>query len=313
MTGGAGFIGSHLTRRILEDGRRVRVIDNFYTGSPENLKGLSKKYGDALEIVDSDVRDLESLTRLLAGAESVYHLAAIPSVQESIDDPRATNAVNVTGTLNTLVTAKEYEIKNVVIASSCAVYGDSAELPKTEALKPAPLSPYAVSKLSDELYAEVFSNVYDLTVLCLRYFNVFGPGQDPSSDYSAVIPRFITRMLKGDRPVIFGDGEQSRDFVFVANVIDANLLATSSSASGLSLNIGMGKRLTLNQLVAQINSILGTSLEPIYRDARPGDIKDSESDIGVARKIIGYSPRIDLRSGLERTVDWFSSRISSSP
>lgn len=308
MTGGAGFIGSHLTRKILESGRNVRIIDNFYTGSRTNLVSLQKEHAESLEIVESDVRDLEALRRLLDGAETVYHQAAIPSVQESIDDPTATNEVNITGTLNTLVTAKDHAVKKVVIASSCAVYGDSPQLPKTEAMKPDPLSPYAVSKLSDELYVRVFSGVYEFPVLCLRYFNVFGPGQDPSSDYAAVIPKFITLMLRGNRPVIFGDGEQSRDFVFVENVVDANLLAAESSASGLALNIGSGRRMTLNQLVEELNSILGTRLEPVYKDARPGDIRDSESDISQAQKSIGYSPRIDLRSGLERTVEWFASR-----
>ncbi len=306
VTGGAGFIGSNLSERLLSTGRRIRVVDNLFSGRLENLSGFDQRYPDAFEFRQADIRDLEELRKAFRGCESVYHLAAIPSVQNSIDDPRESNSVNVDGTLNVLSAAKEMGVSKVVIASSCAVYGDTEVLPVHEKLPIDPLSPYAVTKYCDELYAEVFSRVFDLSCLCLRYFNVFGPRQDPGSDYAAVVPKFITRMLGGEPPTVFGDGEQSRDFIFVENVAAANMLAASSDARALAINIGTGEQRTLNELVSTLNDILGTDIEPIYEPARPGDIRDSVSEISLAQKVLGFEPTVSFQEGLERTVEWFS-------
>lgn len=306
VTGGAGFIGSNLCERLLSSGRSVRVIDNLFSGRTENLCGFDQAYAGSFEFLQIDIRNFEQLRKAFRGCQRVYHLAAIPSVQHSIDDPAESNSVNVDGTLNVLTAAKEVGASKVVLASSCAVYGDTEVLPVGENLPANPLSPYAVTKYCDELYADVFARVFDLSSLCLRYFNVFGPRQDPGSDYAAVIPKFITRMLSGVPPIIFGDGEQSRDFIFVENVAAANMLAADSNAKGLAINIGTGDQRTLNELVSTLNHILGSDFEPIYQAARPGDIRDSASEISLARNILGFEPEISFQEGLERTVKWFS-------
>ena len=308
VTGGAGFIGSNLSDRLLSSGRHVRVVDNLFSGRLENLSGFDQRYREAFEFLQIDIRDVEQLHEAFRGCTTVYHLAAIPSVQHSIDDPAESNSVNVDGTLNVLTAAREAGVSKVVIASSCAVYGDTEVLPVHERLPIDPLSPYAVTKYCDELYAEVYSRVFDLPCLCLRYFNVFGPRQDPGSDYAAVVPKFITRMLGGKPPLIFGDGEQSRDFIFVENVAAANILAAGSDARAMAINIGTGEQRTLNELVSTLNDILGTDFEPIYEPVRPGDIRKSVSEISLAREVLDFEPGVSFEQGLARTVEWFSKR-----
>lgn len=306
VTGGAGFIGSHLVHGLLERGYTVQVIDNLFTGSVENLKGLAEMYGEAFRFAMVDIRDRDSMKRLFNGAEVVFHEAAIPSVQRSIDNPLETNSANVEGLLSVLLAAGECGVQKVVYASSSSVYGDSETLPKVEEMSANPLSPYAVSKYTDELYGKVFSDIYGISNVGLRYFNVFGPRQDPQSEYAAVIPRFIVRMLSGKPPIIYGDGEQSRDFTYVENVVDANLAAARSDATGIAVNIGCGKRFTLNQLVGMLNDLLGTGFEAEYQDRRPGDVKHSLAGIERAAREIGYRVGVSFERGLRDTVDWFS-------
>ena len=304
VTGGAGFIGSHLVRALLRNGREVRVVDNLSTGTLENLDGLQASFESAFRFINLDVRDTDGLKCALDGADVVYHQAAIPSVQRSIENPVRSNSVNLGGTLNVLAVARESGVRKVVFASSSSVYGDAESLPKIESMKARPLSPYAVSKFADELYGRVFSRVHRLPTVGLRYFNVFGPRQDPASQYAAVIPKFITWMLAGKPPVIYGDGDQSRDFTFVENVVSANLLAAGSGASGVSVNLGSGERHTLNELVRLLNEILGTTFEPLYDAPRLGDVRHSLAGLEVAKSEIGYYPEIGFRDGLERTVEW---------
>lgn len=305
VTGGAGFIGSHLAGALLKRGRRVRIIDDFSTGRRNNLRLLEEEFAGRLEVIRGDVRDLPGLKKFLQGAEVVYHQAAIPSVQRSVSDPLGTHTANVDGTLNVFLAARDCGVSRVVYASSSSVYGDSEELPKREEMYPLPMSPYGVSKLVSEFYGAVFSRLYNLPAVGLRYFNVFGPRQDPTSEYAAVIPRFITRMLDGKRPVIYGDGEQSRDFTFVENVVGANLRAGESDACGVSVNIACGQRITLNQLVQSLNQILGTDFEALYEPPRPGDIRHSQADISRAEAVLGYRVEVPFEEGLRRTVRWF--------
>ena len=305
VTGGAGFVGSHLSRGLLRSGRKVRIIDNFSTGRDENVTDLREQFPDRVEIMKQDIRDLEVLRRLLQGVDTVYHQGAVPSVQESIRNPLETTSSNIEGTVKVLVAGRDAQVRKVVFAASSSVYGDTATLPENEQMELNPISPYAVSKYAGELYCENFSLLYDLPTLALRYFNVFGPRQDPRSEYAAVIPRFVCRMLAGQRPIIYGDGEQSRDFTFVENVVSANLLAARAPATGVTMNIGCGERFTLNQLTAELNKILGTGLEPIYEPARPGDPRHSLADIRLAKETIGFEPKISFREGLRRTVKWF--------
>jgi UDP-glucose 4-epimerase len=305
VTGGAGFIGSHISRGLLKRGRRVRVIDNLSTGRLSNIEDLQDEFPDSFELVQEDIRDLEILRKLLKGSQTVYHQAAVPSVQRSVENPIESNEANINGTLNVFLAARDAGVGRTVYASSSSVYGDSEMLPKQESMQANPISPYAVAKYTNELYGKVFSNIYDLPCIGLRYFNVFGPFQDPSSDYAAVIPKFITRMLRGQPPIIFGDGEQSRDFTFVENVVAANLGAASSQVRGLSLNIACGERFTLNQLVEKLNEILGTDLVARYEEPRPGDVKHSLAAIENAKEAIGFSPEIGFLEGLKRTVEWY--------
>ena len=305
VTGGAGFIGSHLCRALVEQGRRVRVVDNFVTGRSENLASLLEQHPGQLEICRQDIRQLEELKQVCQGAATVYHQAALTSVQQSVEDPLECNSVNVEGTLKVLLAARDGGVQKVIFATSTAIYGNSEVLPKHEAMAPEPVSPYAVTKYIGEVYGQVFSEIYQLPTLGLRYFNVFGPNQDPRSDYAAVIPRFITRALSGKEPIIFGDGEQSRDFIFVEDVVAANLKAAQSEVYGKSLNVACGQPFTLNQLVEVLGDIVGRKLMPEYQSARPAEVRHSVADISLARELIGFEPATSLAEGLGRTVQWF--------
>ncbi|HOX85644.1 MAG TPA: SDR family oxidoreductase [bacterium] len=303
VTGGAGFIGSNIVEALLQRDDRVRILDNFSTGKRENIHNVR----DRLEIIEGDIRSYHVVREAVDGVEFVLHQAALPSVPRSIKDPLTSNEVNVTGTLNILNAAREARIKRLVYASSSSIYGDLETLPKTEDMLPKPLSPYAVSKMAGEKYCMVFHTLYGLETVALRYFNVFGPHQDPTSQYSAVIPKFVSAMLQGKAPLIYGDGQQSRDFTFVANVVRANLLACEhglEDVSGQVFNIATGRRITLNKLVETLNEILGTEIQPQYADARPGDVKHSLANIGKAQQFLGYQPQADLRTGLQAVVDW---------
>jgi UDP-N-acetylglucosamine/UDP-N-acetyl-alpha-D-glucosaminouronate 4-epimerase len=306
VTGGAGFIGSNLVESLTDSGHNVRVLDNASTGSLENLADIRP----APEVTLGDLRDPEAVRRAMSEAEIVYHLAALPSVARSVGDPITTHQVNVDGTLNVLQAARAAGVRRLVYASSSSIYGDTPRLPKDESMPLSPQSPYAASKAAGEGYCRAFAHVYGLETVSLRFFNVFGPRQDPTSEYAAVIPRFINRMLEGDSPEIFGDGEQSRDFTFVRNVVEALQLASTAGpeAVGRALNVGCGSRTTLLELVAAINEELGTSVEPTFSPPRPGDIRHSHADITMAERLLGYRPRISVRSGLAQAIEWFASR-----
>ena len=301
VTGGAGFIGSNLCRCLVEKRWVVRVIDDLSTGSLDNLAGVS----DEIDFIEGDMADWEQTQKAVEGADYIFHQAAIPSVVLSVEDPAASNRTNVVGTLNLLTAAKDAGVKRVVYASSCAVYGDSSNSKNDEEILPKPLSPYAVTKLAGEYYCQVFQQVYGLETVCLRYFNVFGPRQRPDNPYSGVISIFIDHLIRKERPTIFGDGEQSRDFVFVSNVVEANLLAMEvPAASGQVFNIAGGGEVSVNQLFATLDRLLQANLSPIYREHRPGDIKHSRADITRARQVLGYSPRIGFEEGLRQTIEW---------
>jgi UDP-glucose 4-epimerase len=303
VTGGAGFIGSHIVEELLKRGEKVRIIDNLSTGKIDNIKDFLSE----VEFLEGDLKDINKVREAVEGVDYVLHQAAIPSVPRSIIDPISSNSANVDGTLNLLFAAKEAGVKRVVIASSSSVYGDSQILPKSEEFTPNPISPYAVTKLVKELYARVFYQIYGLETVSLRYFNVFGPRQDPTSQYAAVIPRFITKMLKGESPVIFGDGEQSRDFTYVKNVVEANILASISDKVGHGevINIACGESITLNQLVNRINEILGTNIRPIYTEPRPGDVRRSLASINRAKELLGYTVKVSFLDGLKETINWY--------
>jgi nucleoside-diphosphate-sugar epimerase len=302
VTGGAGFIGSHLARRLLEDDRPVRVLDNFATGRRSNLRVL----GNRAEIVEGDIQSYERVSRAVAGCETVLHQAALPSVPRSIQDPLTSNATNVIGTLNVLLAARDHGVRRVVLASSSSVYGANPKLPKHEDDPALPISPYASAKLAGESYARSFHNVYGLETVMLRYFNVFGPRQDPSSAYAAVIPSFISRLAAGESPVIYGDGEQSRDFTYVENVVQANLRALQAPAAGVAgqvFNIACGDRVTLNRLLAELQAIIGSDVPAAYAAPRPGEVRHSLANISRARAALGYEPTVGLTDGLRRTVE----------
>jgi UDP-N-acetylglucosamine/UDP-N-acetyl-alpha-D-glucosaminouronate 4-epimerase len=299
VTGGGGFIGSHLAERLLERGDEVRVLDSFATGRRENLVHLPD-----VEIVEGDVQSFERAHHAVRGCEVVLHEAALPSVPRSIQDPLTTNAVNVTGTLNVLLAARDAGVRRVVYASSSSVYGSYDQLPKREDQPVAPISPYAVSKLAGEGFCRAFTTIYGLECVSLRYFNVFGPRQDPLSQYAAVIPRFIAAALDGKRPVVFGDGEQSRDFTYIDNVVEANLLALESSAgAGEVFNAACGERVSLNTVLSMIAELSGTELDPEYQEARRGEVRHSQADIQRARETFGYQASIPFFEGLRRTFE----------
>jgi nucleoside-diphosphate-sugar epimerase len=300
VTGGGGFIGSHLAARLASLGHRVRILDNFATGRRSNVVALD---GD-IELVEGDVQSYERVHNAIAGCEVVLHQAALPSVPRSVADPLTSNATNVTGTLNVLLAARDAGVRRVVFASSSSVYGATAELPKREDMSALPVSPYAVAKLACEGYCRSFGEVYGLETVALRYFNVFGPRQDPLSQYSAVIPKFITALLRGESPVVYGDGEQSRDFTYIDNVVDANLrAATADGVSGQTFNIACEDRISLNRLLEEIRGILGVDIEATYREPRQGDVKHSLADISRAREQLGYEPLVGFNEGLQRTIE----------
>ena len=303
VTGGAGFIGSHVVVRLLQDGRDVRVLDNFSTGRASNLAGVI----DDIELVEGDLRNPEVVENATRGCEGIVHLGAVPSVPRSIVDPVTSHEANATGTLNVLLAARATGAARVVLASSSSIYGAAPELPKHEGLRPQPISPYAVSKLAAETYARSFFDVYGLETVALRYFNVFGPRQDPQSEYAAVIPKFIWALRNGEPPVIFGDGEQSRDFTYVENVVDANLAALETPGVGGSVyNIACGHRVTLNELAEGLRKIVGAEVQAVHGPARTGDVRHSLADITLARQELGYEPDIGLEEGLRRTVEHFT-------
>jgi len=303
VTGGGGFIGSHLAAALLDRGARVRVIDDLSTGHRENLEEI----GGPLDFIQASMTDETALARALEDVELVFHEAAIPSVPRSIENPRDTHRACVEATFSLLATAREKRVRRVVYAASSSAYGDQPTLPKREDMLPDPLSPYAVAKLVGEYYAQVFTRVYGLETVSLRYFNVFGPRQDPSSQYSGVISRFISALLSGKRPMIYGDGEQSRDFTYIANVVDANMRAAETKTGiGEVINIANGERITLNQLLNELKSLTGKSeAQADYQPARSGDVRHSLADISRARELLGFEPRVDLRDGLELTIDWW--------
>jgi UDP-glucose 4-epimerase len=304
VTGGAGFIGSHLTEALLREGHRVRVLDDFSTGKRENLI-FDKEYA-SLEIVEGDIRYLAICQEAMKSMEHVFHQAALPSVQRSVEDPLGSNAVNSGGTLNILFAAREEKVKRVVYASSSSVYGDTPTLPKDEEMPSNPLSPYALQKYIGEEYCRLFYQLYGLETISLRYFNIFGPRQDPNSIYSAVIPKFIDALLQGSRPTIFGDGEQSRDFTYIENVVQANLLAMSAKhLHGEAINVACAERTSLNQLVSVLHKILGSKLPPVYEEPRKGDVRHSLADIRKGKEILNYEPKVGIELGLEKTVEFF--------
>jgi len=305
VTGGAGFIGSNIVEELLKRGHEVRVVDNLITGKRENIE----PFLDKIEFLEEDIRDYETCRRAVSKVDFVLHQAALPSVPRSIEDPVLTNDINVNGTLNLLLASNEVKARRFVFASSSAVYGDNPDLPKREGTEGNPLSPYGLTKLVGEKYCKVFSVIYGLPTVCLRYFNIFGPHQDPASQYAAVIPSFISKMLEGKKPTIFGDGEQSRDFTFVGNVVEANILATDvENISGEVFNVGCGEKTTVNSLAAKINEILSTDIEPDYDQPRPGDIKHSFADISKAKEGLKFEPLVDFSEGLERTIRWYQER-----
>ena len=308
VTGGGGFIGSNVSEAILKQGDNVRALDNFATGRRSNLdeaQQWASEGGATFTLVEGDIRDAEAIDEAMNGADYVLHFAAIPSVQRSVVDPMETNDVNVRGTLSVLEGARRHGLKRVVFSSSSSLYGESETLPKIETMEPAPISPYGLQKLAGESYTRLYHRLYGTPTVALRYFNVFGPRQDPSSDYAAVIPKFITSIKSDTQPTIYGDGEQTRDFTFVANVIRANLLACQAgeSALGGAFNIGCGDRISLNQLVDSICDLTGKRIDAIHADPRAGDIRHSLAAIEAADQHLGFKPEVDLVEGLRRTVE----------
>ncbi|OFV68276.1 MAG: Vi polysaccharide biosynthesis protein vipB/tviC [Candidatus Syntrophoarchaeum caldarius] len=301
VTGGAGFIGSNLAEELAEMGE-VTIIDDLSSGRLENISDLLDK--NNVNFIRESIANLTSLKAHFADADCVFHQAAIASVQRSVEDPLLIDEVNARGTLNVLIAARDCGVKKVICASSSAVYGDSPELPKREDMSPCPLSPYAVSKLTGEYYCKVFSEIYGIDTVSLRYFNVYGPRQDPSSEYAAVIPKFIKILLKKEPPVIFGDGTQTRDFVFVEDVVRANILAMKHGNVRGVFNVAGGKKITINELLNTIMEVVGIELDPIHTEPRAGDIKDSVADISLAKNVLGYEPAFDLKEGLSRTINW---------
>ncbi len=305
VTGGAGFIGSHLAEALVARGHEVRVLDNLSTGSRTNLDPVA----DRIDFLHGDVTDLQQVRDAVRGVEVVYHQAALASVPRSVADPLATHRACVDGTLHVLLAARDAKVRRVVYAASSSAYGNSARLPKSEADPTAPLSPYAVAKLAGEQYCAAFSTVYGLETVRLRYFNVFGPRQTPDSPYAAVIPLFIQAMTSGRSPVLHGDGQQSRDFTFVEDVVQANLLAAEApGVSGRVYNVACGRRTTLLELVAHLNELLGTCIAPTHTDPRAGDVRHSQADISRAVADLGYKPTTDVRRGLARCLEWWRQR-----
>jgi nucleoside-diphosphate-sugar epimerase len=303
VTGGAGFIGSSIAEALLASGEHVRILDDFSTGRRENLEGLPGR----VELIEGTISDPETVARAMRGVEVVFHEAAIPSVVRSVENPRPTMLAGVQGTTIVLDAARHAKVRRVIFAASSAAYGDTPTLPKVETMEARPLSPYAASKLCGEQLMRIFAQLYGLETVSLRYFNIFGPRQDPKSEYAAVIPKFITAAIRGQRPVVFGDGEQTRDFCFIDNAVRSNLLAaaTSRSLRGEVVNIACGERTSLNELIEYIGDLAGSRLDPEYREARPGDVRDSLADVRAAAALLGYEPMVKVREGLKRTYEAF--------
>lgn len=302
ITGGAGFIGSNLAHELARD-NTVVIVDNLSTGRIENIRGLIA--GEKVTFVQGSISDLQLLKQVFNDVDFVFHQAAIPSVPRSIENPLSTNEANITGTLNVLLAARDNNVKKVVFASSSSVYGDTPVLPKVETMTPNPRSPYALTKLAGEHYCQIFYQVYGLSTICLRYFNIYGPRQNPDSEYAAVVPKFISRILQNEPPVIYGDGNQTRDLTFVEDCIQANITAAESSATGV-FNVGTGGNTTINGLAEAIMKIIGKELSPLHQESRAGDVRDSLADIAKARDI-GYEPRYSLEEGLRETIRRFES------
>jgi nucleoside-diphosphate-sugar epimerase len=306
VTGGAGFIGSNICKRLVEEGCFVRIVDNLLTGKKSNLD----TFIDKVEFIEADMGSDTVARSAMRDIDVVVHQGALPSVPRSVDDPAATHKHCVDATFTLLLAARDAGIKRFVYASSSAAYGDTPTLPKVETMPPAPLSPYAVGKLVGEYYCSVFYKVFGLETISLRYFNVFGPYQDPTSQYAAAIPAFVTAILKDEPPTIYGDGEQSRDFTYVDNVVEANLLAARAKhTAGEVLNIACGEAVTVNKIIDMINEILGRNIKPIYTDPRPGDVKHSLADITLAEQLIGFKPKVSFRQGLEKAIDWYRENL----
>lgn len=305
VTGGAGFIGSNLVEELLTRGQSVRILDNFATGSRDNIY----PFLNDIEVIEGDIRSLSTVFRAIDGVDFVLHQAALPSVPRSINDPVTTNEVNVTGTLNLLMAARDRGVQRVVFASSSSVYGHDPRQPKHEDMRPRPMSPYAISKLTGEVYCSVFDHLYDLETIVLRYFNIFGPRQDPNSQYSAVIPKFINLMMRKKEPTIFGDGKQTRDFTFVQNIVQANLAACQMKTlpDERIFNCAGGGQHSIETMVVNLNKILQSDINPKFAEPRPGDVRDSFADISRAVHFLNYQPKVSFYEGLQKTVEWFSS------
>ena len=306
VTGGAGFIGSNICRRLVSEGCFVRVLDNLLTGKKENLAPVM----DRIEFVEADMGDIEVARRAAKDIDVVLHQGALPSVPRSVDDPAASHRHCVDATFTMLLAARDSGVKRFVYAASSSAYGDTPTLPKEETMRPMPLSPYAVGKLVGEYYCSVFSSVFGLETISLRYFNVFGPHQDPTSQYAAAIPAFVTSILKDQPPTIYGDGEQSRDFTYIDNVVEANLLAArAEKTAGEAVNVACGEAITVNAIIDMINDIVGKSVKSNHVDPRPGDVKHSLADISLAQKVIGYKPVISFQDGLTKAIDWYRDNL----
>jgi len=303
VTGGAGFVGSSIAEALLAAGDSVRILDDFSSGRRENVQSLPGRY----ELIEGTIVDPETVTRAMRGVEVVFHEAAIPSVFRSVEEPQASMLAGVQGTTVVLDAARRAGVRRVVFAASSSAYGETPTLPKVETMLPQPLSPYAVSKLTCEQLMRVFASLYGLETVSLRYFNIFGPRQDPKSEYAAVVPKFVTAALRNERPVVFGDGEQTRDFCFIENAVRANLLAATSSRKlgGQVVNIACGERISLNKLLEYLRGLTGAALEADHRPGRPGDVRDSLADVSAARELLGYEPSVDVREGLKRTLEAF--------
>jgi UDP-glucose 4-epimerase len=307
VTGAGGFIGSHIVENLVRQRDTVKVIDNFSTGKRENIDAFKND----VEIIEADLAETKNLAQFLKGADYVIHQAAIPSVPKSILDPLKSHNANVNGTLNLLLACRDAGVKRFVYASSSSLYGDSPTLPKHESMMPNPLSPYGAQKLFAEMYCQVFTKAYGLETVSLRYFNVFGPRQDSTSQYSGVLALFIPAVLQGRRPTIYGDGLQSRDFTYVQNVVEANLLACKvPGVAGQVFNVACGDRITVNSMLHQINKIVGVDISPIYAEPRSGDIKHSQADITRAREHLGYEPKVSFEEGLRATVEWYRKNLA---
>ncbi len=303
VTGGAGFIGSHIAEALAARGASVRVIDNLSTGHLENIEAIGAK----VDFIRGDLADEATVRKVVEDVEIIFHEAALPSVPRSVANPRETHLACVDGTFNILLAAKENRVRRLIYAASSSAYGDQPTLPKVESMRPEPLSPYATAKLVGEYYCQVFTRSYNFETICLRYFNVFGPRQDPGSPYSGVVSRFIDFLMKGERPVIYGDGEQTRDFTYISNAVDANLLAAEADKGiGEVINIANGEQVTINELFRRLKEVTGRDdIEPEYKEARTGDILHSLADISRARALLGYAPKVGLAPGLQATAEWF--------